>query len=98
MPFRRNAKARSNMRADKVPAAAMARAGEYVEPGFKPIVKAVGDFDGLVPGMMRRQSAIVSLFRSVRREVVVQLDHRHTTRNCFRRINLDFVILLSMSK
>src|SRR2546426_44284 len=64
MPFRRNAKARSNMRADKVPAAAMARAGEYVEPGFKPIVKAVGDFDGLVPGMIRRQSAIVSRFRS----------------------------------
>ena len=59
------------MRADKVPAAAMARAGEDVEAGFKPIVKAVGDFDGLVPGMIRRQSAIVSFFRSVRREVVV---------------------------
>src|SRR2546425_7510142 len=98
MPFRRHAKAWSNMRADKVPAAAMARAGEDVEAGFKPIVKAMCDFVSLVPGMIRRQSAIVSLFRSVRREVVVQLDHRHATRNGFRRINLDFVILLSTSK
>ena len=54
MPFRRHAKARSNMCADKIPAAAMARAGEYVESRFKPIVKAVGDFDRLVPGMIRR--------------------------------------------
>src|SRR5204862_6798781 len=98
MPFRRHAKARSNMRANKIPAAAMARAGEDVESGFKPIVEAVGDFDRLVPGMIRWQSAVIGLLRPIGREVIVWLDHRHATRNCFRRINLDFVIVLSMSK
>ena len=83
------------MRTDEIQTTAVARAGENVEAGFEPFVKAVRDFDRLMPGMIRRQRAVISLLRAFRCEVVVQLDHRDAARHGFRAIDLDFVIVLS---
>jgi len=94
MPFRRHTKARPNVRADEIQTAAVAGAGEDVEAGFEPFVKAVRDFDRLMPGMIRRQRAIASLLRAFRCEVVVQLDHCDAARHSFRAIDLDLVIVL----
>src|SRR6266446_6222634 len=95
MPLGRNAKARANVRADEIQAAAIARAGEDVKAGFEPVVEAMGNFDRLVPGVIRGQCAVVSVLRSLRGEVIVQLDHGHAARNGFRAIDLDLVVALS---
>src|ERR1700680_374193 len=96
MPLWRHAKARANMRTDEVRAAAIARAGEDVESGFEPVVEAVGNLNRLVPGMIRGQCTVVSLLRSLRCKVIVQLDHGHAARDGFRAIDLDFVVVLSV--
>ena len=82
------------MRADEIPAAAIARAGENIESRFEPIVKAVRDLDRLVPGMMSRQRTVGGPLSSPGGEVVVQLDHRHTARDRFRAIDLDLIVVL----
>src|SRR5258708_26714859 len=97
MPFFRHPKTRSNMRAHEIQTTAIAGAGKDIEAGFKPVVEAVSDLDGLVPGVIRRQGAVAGLLRSFSGEVVVQLNHRHTARNGFRSIDLDFIIALAVS-
>ena len=98
MPFGRDAKARANMRADEIQAAAIARAGENVESGFEPAIETVGDFDRLVPGVIRGQRAVVSLFRALCGEVIVQLEHGHAALDGFRSVDLDLVVFLGPSE
>ena len=98
MPLGRDAKARANMRADEIQAAAVARAGEDVESGFEPVIEAMGDFDRLVPGVIRGQRAVASLLRALRGEVIVQLDHGHAARDGFRAVDLDLVVFLGTSQ
>ena len=98
MPLWRNPKARSNMRADEVPSAAIARAGENVESRLEPVIEAVCYLDGLVPSVIGRQRTVIGLFRAHSREVVVQLDHGHAARDRFRSVDLDFVIVLGASQ
>ena len=94
MPLWRNPKARPNVRADIIQSAAVASAGEDVEAGLEPIVEAVGDLDRLVPCMVRRQCAVLSLLCAFRCEIIMQLDHRDAAGNGFRAVNLDFIIVL----
>src|SRR5258706_6924638 len=86
------------MRADKIPTVTVARARENIETSFEPIVEAMCDLDRFVPRMIRRQRAVFSFLRALRREVVVQLHHRDAARNSFRAVNLDFVVVLSASE
>ena len=97
MPFWRDPKPRSNMRADEIQAAAVARAGKKIEAGFEPVVEAVGDLDRLVPRVIGRNRTVVSLFRSPRCKVIVQFNHRNTARNGLRSVNLDFIVVLRAS-
>src|ERR1700730_11490125 len=46
VPLRRNAKAGANVCADEIQTTAIAGAGENIEAGFKPVVKAVRDLNG----------------------------------------------------
>ena len=98
MPLGRDAKAWANVRADEVQAAAIARAGEDIESGFEPVIEAVGDFNRLVPGVIRGQRAVVSLLRSLRGEVIVQLDHGDAARDGFGAVDLDLVVVLTTSQ
>ncbi len=97
MPLWRNSKARPNVRADIIPSAAVACAGEDIEAGFEPIVEAVGDLDRLVPGVMRWQRAVDGFLRAFRSEVVVQFDHCDAAWDCLRAIDLDLVIVLRLN-
>jgi hypothetical protein len=85
------------MSAHEIQAAAVARAGKKIEPGFEPFVKAMSNFDRLVPRVIGRQSAVVSFLRAFGGEVVVQLDHGHPAGNGLRSVDLDFVVVLGVS-
>src|SRR6266404_9375591 len=95
MPFWRNAKTRPDVRACVIPSTAVSRAGENIESGLEPIVKAMRDLDRLVPRMIRRQGAVTRLSGALRGKVVMQLDHGDAARNSFGTVNLDLVIVLS---
>ena len=85
------------MCADEIQTTAIAGAGENIETGFKPVVKAVGDLNGLVPGVIRRQRAVIGGLRSLHREVVVEFDHSYAARNSFRSVDLNLVVALGVS-
>src|SRR5207253_2573231 len=94
-PLWRYPKARPDVRADIIPSAAIARAGEDVKAGLEPIVEPMRDLDRLVPRVIRRQRATVGLLRALGSKVIMQLEHRDAAGNSFRTIDLNFVIVLS---
>ena len=59
-----NGDARADVGADPLPAAVGLDAGELVEAGLEPLVEAVGDFQGLVDGVIGGQHAVDDAFGS----------------------------------
>src|SRR5215831_12090814 len=94
-PFRGNAEARPNVRTGIIPPAAVAGAGENVEPRFEPFVEAVGDLDRFMPRVVRRQGAVVGRLCSFGGEVIVQFDHGDIAGDSFGSVDLNLVIVLS---
>lgn len=89
--------ARANVRADKIPSIAGTRAGEQIEPGFKPRAKPFGDFQCFMQRVMRWQHVPDFRFVADEGEVAVQFDHRSARFHRFRAIHLNLVIVLSKS-
>jgi hypothetical protein len=75
IPFLWKGTAKPDMIADQLPALYLSNAAENAESAIKPIVKTVGDFVGLVFGLVYRVDPICDRFRSINREVAVQLNH-----------------------
>src|SRR5437764_14610519 len=59
VPLFGNAHAGTNVVADPVPPLAILRGSENVKTGLEPVIKAVGDFDGLVQLMIGGKQAIL---------------------------------------
>src|SRR5450631_1406597 len=98
MPRLRNAEARTNVIADPLPPAVGLNAGEDVEAGFEPAIDALRNFDGLMFRMVGGQYAILHRLASLGGEIRMQLDHGAGGRDGVRAINLNFVIVLCVSR
>ena len=73
------------MVADPLRAGAALLAGEDVEADFGPVVDALGNFDGLVLGMIGGIDAIDEAFLADGGVVGMELDHRVAGRTVSRR-------------
>ena len=71
VPFLRNGDARPNMIAHPLPALTLGYRSEDIKTAFEPVVKSVGNFDGLMLGVIRWIHAINDFLGAVNGEVAV---------------------------
>jgi hypothetical protein len=71
VPFFRNCDPGSNVIAHPLPALAFGYRSEDVKTAFEPVIKSVGNFDGLMLGVIRWVHSIDGFLGAVNREVAV---------------------------
>jgi len=79
-----------------LPTAVRLDAGELVIAAFEPLVEAVRDFQRFVDRVIRGQHAIRDTLGALDDDVAVDLHHGHALRSQFGRIDLYFIIALSL--
>ncbi len=94
MPRLGHADAGADVVADPLYAGAALLAGEDVEANFGPVVQTLGDFDGLVFGVVGGIDAIDESLLADGGVVGMQLDHGAMRSLRLRAIDLDLVVAL----
>src|SRR5205823_7386808 len=89
-----DAEARTDVVPDPVPAVPISRAGEDVKARLKPGSEPARDLNGLVPGVLARQNAVLAGLAALEGEIAVQLDHGMTRLDGVVAVDLDFVVVL----
>ena len=72
-------------------------AGEHVEANFRPIIDSFGKFQRFVLCMVGGKHAVLDGFAAANREIGMDLDHSGMRCPGFRRIDLNFVVVLGGS-
>src|SRR5215471_2789034 len=98
MPFVRYPHARADMVSHPFPSFPRLNAGKNVKAGFKPGGEAMRDLERFVKSVIGSKNSVARFPLTVDGIVAVEFDHRMTRVYCFRRIYLDFVIVLAAAK
>lgn len=94
LPFLGYVHARPNVVAHPIPALAVLRGSENVEPGLEPIIKAVRNLDSLMELVIGGEKAVFRGLRTLKREVAVELDHGMVRLHLIVAVDLNFVVVL----
>ena len=98
VPRLRSRQPRANVIAHPVPTVAVLNARKHIKAGLEPVGPAVRDLQSLVLGVIRRGNAIDHLLRAVHGEVGMDFHHGDVLRRRFRGVDLDFVVVLGVSR
>src|ERR1019366_3954355 len=83
-----------NVVTDPVDSLAGALRCENIKSNFKPGIKTVSNFDGLVQRVIGGEKSVLHGLRALKRKIAVQFHHGVMRLDSIRAINLNFVIVL----
>jgi|HubBroStandDraft_4_1064222.scaffolds.fasta_scaffold04094_5 hypothetical protein len=95
VPFLRYGNSRPDMISHPLPALTFSYGSEDVKATFKPVIEAVSDLHRFMLGVIGWVNTINDCFRTVDREIAVELNHRVSGIDQIRSVHLDFVVVLS---